>query len=309
MMRKAFTLLELLVVVGIMGLLGTVSIGAYRSVVRGMEERGAVQNASQFVRAAFQRAMIDRQPTAIYFWNETIRASSDDENEIVVGKAVAVRRAGRITGVDSNYLYDEFADLDRTYSVSDSSSPRASGMYLYQLDDISGESGFKRSRVYDSVYRSEVAEMYLLEPVGTAVDPSDDGSEYYSGCDSKKAEVKFQNTQPDEGKLGICAFILQNGGGSGGPNWAVGDAYGFEFQTIELPKNFIFGSSYSKTMSSPVKEAGRMVFGGGAGGYVQLSDNTSSTKTIEIRALRPNAAGNLSPEKVGETADPTKELE
>ena len=59
MNKRGFTLIELLVVVGIMGLLGTASIGAYRSVVRGMEERGAVENASQFVHAAFQRARLE----------------------------------------------------------------------------------------------------------------------------------------------------------------------------------------------------------------------------------------------------------
>ena len=307
-MRKAFTLLELLVVVGIMGLLGTASIGAYRSVVRGMEERGAIQSASQFVRAAFQRSMIDRQPTAIYFWNETLRGSTDDENEIVVGKAIAVRRAGRITGIDTDYLYDEFADLNRTYPVSEDSSPSGAGMYLYQLDDISNDSGFKRSRVYDSVYKSEVAEVFLLDPVsGTVADPTDASSEYYTGCDKKAAEVTFRNTQPDDNKLGICAFILQNGGGSGSPNWAVGDAYGFEFQSIELPKNFIFGSSYSKNMSSPVKDAGRMVFGGGGGGYDRLSENVSSMRRIEICALRPDKSGSLTAVSVGETTDPTKE--
>jgi len=288
MMRKAFTLLELLVVVGIMGLLGTVSIGAYRSVVRGMEERGALQSASQFVRAALHRAMIDRQPTAIYFWNETLRESTDNENEIVVGKAIAVRRAGRITGVDNDYLYDEFADLNRTYPVTEDSSPSGAGMYLYQLDTAESASSFKRSRVYDSVHRGQVTEMYLLDPADGSASPA----------------AGALPAPTDGGRLDIYAFIKQNGGGKDSPQWAVGDAYGFEFQSIELPKNFIFGSDYSKSMSNPVKEAGRMVFGGDAGGYDNLSKNISSSSTIGIYALRPNASGNLAPDKVGDTANP-----
>ena len=288
MMRKAFTLLELLVVVGIMGLLGTVSIGAYRAVVRGMEERGAIQNASQFVHAALHRAMIDRQPTAIYFWNETLRGSSDDENEIVVGKAVAVRRAGRISGVDGEYLYDEFADLNRTYTVTD--NPDGSGMYLYQLDAAGDENGFRRSRVYESVHKGNLTEVYLMDPV-----------------DNSGAQAAGALQAPtDNGKLEVYGFIKQNGGGSGSPSWEIGDAYGFEFQSMELPKNFIFGSSYSSSMSRPIVEAGRMVFGGDAGGYDSLSQNVSSTKTIGIYALRPTKTGNLAPEKVGETENPTK---
>jgi len=290
MMRKAFTLLELLVVVGIMGLLGTISVGAYRSVVRGMEERGAIQAASQFVHAAFQRAMIDRQPTAVYFWNETLRASTADENEIVVGKAVAVRRAGRITGVDGQYLYDEFADLNRSYSVSGDSQPSGSGMYLYQLDNISSDSNFKRSRVYDVVHKSQITETYLMSP-------ADGSSEPAAGQLPAPA---------DRGKLDMYGFVRQSGGGDE-PDWAVGDAYGFEFQSIELPKNYIFGSQYSTTTASPVREAGVMVFGGSSGGYENRSQNASSTRTIEIRALRPDKTGNLTSQVVGKTEDPTEE--
>jgi len=290
MNKRGFTLIELLVVVGIMGLLGTASIGAYRSVVKGMEERGATENASQFIHAAFQRAMIDRLPTAVYFWNETVREATMDDNEIVVGKAVAVRRAGRISGKDGNYLYDEFADLDRTYtSDGDKSGIRGAGMYLYKLDNKSD--GLQRSRVYDVVHKFDKSEYMLLDPVdGTAEDwgslrmaqPSDGGN----------------------GKVRMYGFELQN---ADGVSWNVGDAYGFEFQTIELPKNYIFGSDYSKSVQDPVREAGRMMFGGGAGGYERRASNTTGKKTIDIYALRPDNSGNLSAKRIGATADPTEE--
>ncbi len=95
--RRGFTLLELLVVIAIMGLLGTASVGGYRAMQRGMEERGVMQNVNEFIRAAYQRAQIDRQPVAVYFWNECIREESDMQTAVVVGKAVAVRRSGRVT--------------------------------------------------------------------------------------------------------------------------------------------------------------------------------------------------------------------
>ena len=110
MKRKAFTLLELLVVMGIMGMMAVMSVGGYRAMQRGMEERGVMENANHFIRAAYRRAQIDRQPVAVYFWNETLREETDTEPMIVVGKAVAVRRAGRVSRYIDPYLYDEFGD-------------------------------------------------------------------------------------------------------------------------------------------------------------------------------------------------------
>ena len=288
MTRKGFTLLELLVVVGIMGLLGTASIGAYRSITRGMEERGALQNASQFMHAAFQRAMIDRQPTAVYVWNETLQSSTADENEIVVGKAVAVRRAGRITGVDGNYLQDEFADLNLTYPVNEGSQ-NGSTMFLYQLDNV--QDGLKRSRVYDSVHRSSVSEIYLLNPVGGATEQTTGSLPAPSGS----------------GTINIYGFEIEN---ANGVTWEVGNAYGFEFMSLELPHNFIFGNSqgdYSNDISNPIAGEKKLVFGGGAGGYERRSDNVQGANTIKISALRQDQSGNIKPVEIGTTADPTEE--
>ena len=154
MNNKAFTLIELLVVVAIMALLGTMSVGGYRAMQRGMEERGVVQNVNQFMKVAWQRAQIDRVPVAVYFWNETLRAETDNEPTLVVGKAGAVRRAGRSTGVTGRYLRDEFGDLrysrltldeddeeDREANASDT------GVYLYQVNGSSDGADRRRSVV------------------------------------------------------------------------------------------------------------------------------------------------------------------
>jgi len=287
MRRNGFSLLELLVVIGIMGLLGTASIGAYRSVVRGMSERGALQNASQFMHAAFQRSMIDRQPTAVYYWNETLRSSTADDNEIVVGKAVAVRRGGRLSGVSGRYLYDEFADLNLTYSTNTTGSARGSGMYLYKLDDLENE-GLKRSRVYETVHREDRSEIFLL-------DPADGSAETASGSLSAPSGAQT---------ITFYGFEILD---KAGVEWSNGDAYGFEFQSIELPHNFIFGNEYSSDISSPVKGEGTIVFGGGAGGYANRGDNISGSGTVDIYELRPNSSGSLTPEKIGTTKDPQEE--
>ena len=48
-MKKAFTLLELLVVITIMGIMGSLAVSGYRQMRRGMEERSVVQNVNQFM--------------------------------------------------------------------------------------------------------------------------------------------------------------------------------------------------------------------------------------------------------------------
>ena len=285
MTRKGFTLLELLVVVGIMGLLGTASIGAYRSITRGMEERGALQNASQFMHAALQRAMIDRQPTAVYMWNETIRARTEDDNEIVVGKAVAVRRAGRISRVDGNLLQDEFADLNLTYSVADGQG-KSSRMQLYKFP--TGSEKLKRYTVHDTVQKREVQEVYLLDPA--------DGSEEKPGGQLPLPQ--------DDGAIPVYGFVCDSGSG----DWKTGNAYGFEFMTIELPKNFIFGNGYQSDRVSS-REVGSILFGGGGGGYQEIGGNASSGKTVDIYAIRQDSSGGMSAVKVGTTVDPTRQEE
>ena len=142
-MKRAFTLIELLVVIAIMGLLGTLSVGGYRLMQRGMEDKSALQNASQFIRSAYQRAQIDRAPVAVYYWNETTKEETEDDILLVHGHAVAVRRAGRLTNVVGQNLCDEFGDLSFNRLVvnedddevsSDSGSTRAGNGLEFYID-------------------------------------------------------------------------------------------------------------------------------------------------------------------------------
>lgn len=283
---KGFTLIELLVVVGIMGLLGTASVGGYRQMQRGMEERGVMQNVNQFIRSAYQRAQIDRQPTAVYFWNETLRSATMDANEIVVGKAVAVRRHGRITKVQSGILIDEFGDLDLTYPTDaaedDEGDAKNTGkfsrMKLYQLDTASA--GLRYSIVRDRVGVYRQTEIYLdHDPVQDAQD------------------------RVGKGRLDLHGFVVEEPGSA---TWKVGSAYGLEFATIELPHGYIFGSSYSQSVDNPVREIDTLVFKPGAAGSSQ--GGTSGGATIQVSSLRPNASGNLSAQRVGTSDAPTSRM-
>ena len=283
--RRAFTLVELLVVVGIMGLLGTISVGGYRAMRRGMEEKGVMQNVNTFIRAAYQRAQIDRLPTVVFFWNETLRAATADDNEIVVGKAVAVRRAGRISEVQGQLLCDEFADLELSYPTDQDERGRntENSFYLYPMDKLStleSNSKLLRSTVEGKVYQMTI------------------GLTYISGMDGKTL---------DAGKLYTYAFKLSD---ANGVQWKAGMAYGFEFANIELPHGYIFGQNYSSSYADPIKEAGTMVFYVGANsGNGQTSGSGMGSRTkVEVYSLRPGSDGSLTAQSVGSSLDPSQSL-
>lgn len=280
--RRAFTLVELMVVIGIMGLLGTISVGGYRAMRIGMEEKGAMQNVNTFIKAAYQRAQIDRQPTVVFFWNETIRASTADDNEVVVGKAVAVRRAGRLTAVVGSYLYDEFADLEKSYPEDGSlaADNAENTIYLYPLDNLKGmesSGNLLRSTVEGRVYPQEISPTYLTDREGKTL---------------------------DSGSLTLYSFKVTD---QGGVAWHQGMAYGFEFANLELPRGYIFESSYSTSLSSPVREVGTMTFDVGLnrGDGMESGAGMGARTSIGIYALRPGASGSLEARHVGDSLDPS----
>ena len=287
-MKKAFTVIELLTVMMIMGLLGTAALGGYRAMQRGMEERGVIQNVNTLVRAAYQRAQIDRQPTAVFFWNETIRGRSAEENEIVVGHAVAIRRHGRLSNVKNSLLVDEFGDLNLSYpteSDEESEGTERDQIYLYPMDDLkelASNNTLKRSLVRGKVYSAEETVMFL------------------SG---KSADVGA-NEAETANKLPAWAFYMEE---NGGVTWKPGMAYGFEFVNLTLPNGYVFGSGssvYSTSIESPVRMAGTLVFKPGVNsGNGRNSNGTVGRSTIVVSSLRPKGA-QLECVKVGETDSP-----
>ena len=293
-MRRGFTLVELLVVMGIMGLLGTISVGGYRAMQRGMEERGVMQSVNSFIRTAYQRAQIDRQPVAIYFWNETIRGESELENEIVVGRAVAVRRYGRFSAVKSDLiLVDEFADLNLTYQTQAEeeegdgpSSSREASMFIYPMDrifNIKSSSALTRTLVEGKVRKVNESVRFLSKDVNETLDGEDNALQ-----------------------IPAYGFVIQD---AGPVDWKAGMAYGMEFLQIELPHNYIFGSQYSKKLERPFMGAGTIVFDVGvSNGNGLITGGSDGRNTIEINSLRPDASGGLQAKSVAMSENPEKDL-
>ena len=276
MTKRAFTLLELLVVIALMGFLGTVAVGGYRAMRRGMEDRGAVDDANQFIRAAYQRAQIDRAPVAVYFWNETLQAEDSDKTAIAVGKAIAVRRSGRFSMVDGNYLYDEFSDLivdsgdaGGDDPVTSAQTASGSGVFVYKLNGA--ETSPQRSVVYEV----------------PAV---------------KKLSLRLAR---NDARTMLCyAYEMKD---RNGVSWRAGDAYGFEFASIQLPHGYIFGSQWNKSAGG-VTQPESMLFSVGANSGSGAQNGTTGRSTVTLYSLRPDSSGSISAQKVGTTTSPTQDV-
>lgn len=282
-MRRAFTLIELLVVIAIMAMLGTLSVGGYRAMQRGMEDRGAMQNVNQFIRSAYQRAQIDRAPVAVYFWNETSAEETDDDIMVVHGRAIAVRRAGRLTNIVGQNLCDEFGDLsfnrlvvneDDDVESSDSGSTRAgNGINLYRLN---GDEGSQMARSVISQTTKKVTLQELLLQSG------------------------------EDGDFETYAYVLID---KGGVTWKVGDAYGFEFASIDLPNGYIFGSDYSRDLGNPVRGEDVIRFRVSENSGSGAHQGTDGKSTVSVYCLRPNASGDIEAQEVGTSESPTTRLQ
>lgn len=241
MTKKGFTLVELLVVVGIMASMATLSIGSYFAVVRGMADRGAIATATSAISLAQERACIDLVPTVVYFYNELVQRENEDEGDekVASGVAVAVRRAGRISSVNSGIIGDEFGDLDRVYgAVENDSDLKGDTFRLYRFNASEMQ--------YSSVY-SMSAEISL------GVNPDDFFVEApnanWSSRFYKNSDYSDEPEQADE----LVSFGFKISGGFKG--WKVGDPYAYEFVRVRLPDNYIFGTGGGDepTESQPVK--------------------------------------------------------
>ena len=277
MTKRAFTLVELLVVVGIMATLATLSIGSYFAIARGMADRGAIAAATSVISLAQERSRIDLVPTVVYFYNELVQPKNQKagREQISAGVAVAVRRSGRISHITGDLLCDEFADLDLTYGLAadDSGPSRSDTFRLYRFNT--------RKMEYSSVY-SEVVEDVV-------------GNEAY--LVEKPADRNFRKANGDSEDPNELIVYSFRKAGDGNANWNVGDAYGYEFARIRLPDNYIFGSpSDVPSEKELVKVVNKVI-------ECKPESNGTSLPPIDISARRPSGWTSI-----GDTKDEMKDI-
>ena len=237
--KSAFTLVELLIVIALLGMLATVSITGYSAATRGMEERGARDSVISLIRLAQQRALIDNVPTAVIFSNQLLRHETEAENKVVVGIAVAIRMMGRISFVDGNYICDEYANMR---NIGGGITQSRSEVTPYTTDNKNWKGYTDEFMVYSGYSTNVVVK-----------------------CLTKR----------------------------GGASWNVGDPYGSEIGSLQLPKNYVFGSNLP-TDEEPVHV---MVLSFNPAN-VSLNNSSFSMQNVTISALRPGSGGSLSPVKI-----------
>jgi len=236
-MRRGFTLIELMVVAGIMAFLGTAAVGGYNAFQRGMAERGATGAASALLKAAKERAMIDRAPTMVICFNRLIREADDDENGIAVGEAVAVRRAGRLTYVNGTSLVDEFADILGSYDVVEADDMESrGGMRLWKFPDRKTTSP-EYSVIADAV-RPLVGDVVLRTYEGWANGETADAAAT-ADLSSETPRNGATHVTTQSGNMNNIAYAFEVLDPATA-QWKVGTGYGFEFARMQLPRNFAF---------------------------------------------------------------------
>jgi len=271
-------------VVMIMGLLATLSVGGYRAMQRGMEERGVMENVNHFIRAAYRRAQTDRQPVAVYFWNETLREETDTEPIIVVGRAVAVRRAGRVSRFLDPYIFDEFGDLGKERLVESEA-------------DIEGENPDSGSTESDN-----------LMPLYKMNSKTGNGRSLVSQTTKSVTDQNPDMLLSADRTLEIpCyAYVLKEAGTAG--EWHIGDAYGLEFAEIQLPHGYLFGSSYHKSPRDKISAGDYqmmwfdVVVNNGDG----ADQGATGVSPVQVYSLRPGQSGELEAQPVATSGKPTE---
>ncbi len=256
--RAAFTLVELLVVIGLMAMLGTISVTGYFAATRGMADRGAVEDVMSIIRLAQQTCLIDQKPTAVLFYNRQTQeqdstVSADEADASSCGTAVAIKMAGRISYIADNKLFDEFADWNQSYPVGGSSS--APGVRFYRMTDLASvQKGIERcSSVMNSyVERADLGEEYMISS----------GKKLRTWCDDYKKtgsdNRQFSGVSYDNANSYRWGRGFKGGSGLSASQWKIGDAYGVEIAVCQLPKGYIFGTS--KATSTEMKSLPSLTF-------------------------------------------------
>jgi len=303
--KTAFTLVELMVVVGLMALLGTVSVTGYFAAVRGMSDRAAMQDTISLIRQAMQTCLIDQTPTAVLFYNrqtltESKTVTSEEAKLSSAGFAVAIKMAGRISYVSGSgnnaVLVDEFADWNQSSPVTEKNkySNTDVGIPFYRMANIASEAagGIEKCRVYvhTAVESVDFGNEYMIAYGASSTDTGAGQVQRFCNAYNKNGSQnrKFSGTSYNNGNNERWGHRVKEGNGV---QWKVGDAYGVEIASLQLPKGMVYGSQVAN--SAKIVSAGALTFSPG-----DVAANTyemNLDQTITISAL----SGGSTPRKIG----------
>ena len=300
--RAAFTLVELLVVIGIMAVLATISVAGYSAASRGMADRGVIQTTVSILRIAQQTCGIDRVPTKVLFFNQRLSDGSDEGSTTrYQGTAIAIKQAGRITVNPSQVkglLVDEFADWNQSYPMSDSDESGSSqGMRFFRMNtkEHDESKGLEDCSVLvkPSVMHCELKE-YMIE---TATEMNTwCGRRPHIRTAGANRPSSAPSTYVSIGNNEVCGFKINPSGSGGSLDWKVGDPYGVEIARIDLPKGYIFGSKEpkdDKLVSATIKEVH----------FDPIQDEPRMSGTVLVSAMRQSSGGMVSAKKVGDVTN------
>ena len=233
--KSAFTLVELMVVIGLMAMLGTISVTGYFAAARGMSDRGAVEDTRAMIRQAMQVCAIDQTPTAVLFYNHQTEIGAPETS---VGSAVVIKMVGRISYVDGDVIVDEFADWNQSCPVAtagQNNSGNDKGVRFYRMMDLNQVGkGIDQcsSLVSTAVEPITLNTEYMLASGRQVGDFCNDFEK--RGADNKK----FSGTSYDNGNNQRWGHRLRTKDIA----WKAGDAYGVEIGSLDLPKGYIYNN-------------------------------------------------------------------
>lgn len=290
-LSAAFTLVELIVVIGLMALLSTISTAGYFAVTRGMAARGVIQDTASLIRVAMQSCLVDQVPTAVLFCN--YRDDQEAKGGDCYGKAIAVRMAGRVSYLASasvngggNLLVDEFADWDTSYSTRPSTGNAQLGIRFYNMSRDKLKGGILRcsSLMCSYVMQTSFSTDYMIST-------------------GKKVEEWCSSANKDGNRYRWGLPFHPKNDGISMSEWKIGDAYGTEIGQLTLPRNYIFGTSVPKKIKLEPANPSALVFTPdmvtGSGNYKFSLGSAGGTVTITML----NDAEGRNTEKVGEITD------
>lgn len=266
--RAGFTLVELIVVIGLMALLATISTSGYFAVQRGMAARGCIQDTASIIRFAMQTCLIDQVPTAVLFYNyRTDRANNGGD---AYGRAMAIRMTGRISyvanggssvqgaTVTGGMLVDEFADWNQSYSHEATTGAKALSTRIFRMQSENElKNGLNKcsSLMYNWVGYASLDRFNSEYMVGARQKVEDFCSTY--GLTDNTGSSAYPNGNAYRWGLPFH----QKNDGLGPSGWQIGDAYGTQIAEFTLPKNYIFGKKAPQdTKLEPPSDVKALVF-------------------------------------------------